>query len=77
MKLLAVCSLLLIVSDVSFNPHRCSLAFITWTKQQLGDYATVFRKQVYSKDVDPKIVEDAIHITQSQSRKVRVLLLIE
>jgi len=46
------------------------IAFITWTKQQLEDYATIFRKQVYSKDVDRKVVEDAISITHSQSRKV-------
>ena len=49
------------------------LAFITWSKQQIQDYAEIFRKQVYFKDVDPKVVQGAISITQSQARKVRLV----
>jgi hypothetical protein len=41
-----------------------------WTRKLLEEYATIFRKQVYSKDVDPKVVQDAIDITHNQSRKV-------
>jgi hypothetical protein len=48
----------------------CSLDFITWTKKQLEEYAEIFRKQVYTKDVDPKVVAEAISITLTQSRKV-------
>jgi len=47
------------------------LAFITWTKGQLEDYCENFRKQVYTKDVDPKVVTEAISITLTQSKKVR------
>lgn len=50
------------------------IAFITWTKQRLEDYAETFRKQVYTKDVDPQVVEEAIAITQSQSKKVNHFL---
>lgn len=31
----------------------------------------MFRKQVYTSDVDPKTVEDALAITYAQSKKVR------
>lgn len=47
-------------------------AFITWTKQQIHDYAEIFRKQVYFKDVDSNVVKDAMFITQSQARKVKL-----
>lgn len=46
------------------------LAFITWTKERIEDYAEIFRKQVYSKDVDQSVVDDAIAINQQQSKKV-------
>ena len=45
-------------------------AFITWAKEEVQSYAATFRKQVYSKNVDPKVVEDAIQITHTQSKKV-------
>lgn len=59
--------------DFAVLDHLCSLAFITWTKKQLEDYAEIFRKQVYTKDVDPKVVAEAISITLMQSRKVPLL----
>jgi len=46
------------------------LAFITWTKNLLEEYGATFRKQVYLKDVDKNVIEEAIHVTHSQSRKV-------
>lgn len=46
-------------------------AFIDWTKCQIQDFATMFRKQVYTSDVDPKTVEGALAITYTQSKKVR------
>ncbi|KAF8807915.1 hypothetical protein BYT27DRAFT_7190004 [Phlegmacium glaucopus] len=54
----------------SFKENEVASSFITWTKQQILEYAEIFRKQVYFKDVDAKVVEDAIHITQSQARKL-------
>ena len=50
-------------------------AFITWAKEEIQSYAATFRKQVYSKNVDPKVVEDAIQITHTQSKKVILLCL--
>ncbi|KAF9532123.1 hypothetical protein CPB83DRAFT_58809 [Crepidotus variabilis] len=54
----------------SFKENEVASAFITWTKGQLEEYAAIFRKQVYSKDVDQKVVDDAVHITLTQSRKL-------
>lgn len=48
----------------------CGKAFIDWAKQRIEDYAEVFRRQVYVSDVEPKVVEEALRITFSQSRKV-------
>lgn len=53
---------------------RCLLAFIDWAKQQIESYAEMFRKQVYSSDVQPKTVEEALNITFNQSKKVRLIL---
>ena len=46
-------------------------AFIEWAKEQIDNFAEMFRKQVYSPDVAAKTVEEAIQVTQSQSKKVR------
>lgn len=45
--------------------------FIDWAKVQIEEYASMFRKQVYTSDVDSKTVEDALSITYNQSKKVR------
>lgn len=51
------------------------LGFIDWAKQQIESYAEMFRKQVYSSDVEQKTVDEALNITYSQSKKVRLFLL--
>ena len=51
--------------------RNTGVAFIDWAKYQIQDFATMFRKQVYTSDVDPKTVEDALAITYTQSKKVR------
>ena len=43
---------------------------MNWAKKQLEDFAGIFRKQVYTSDVDPMVVEDAVNITFTQSKKV-------
>ena len=45
-------------------------AFIDWAKHQIESYAEMFRKQVYSSDVEPSTVEEALRITYNQSKKV-------
>lgn len=54
----------------SFKENEVASSFITWAKEGIQSYAETFRKQVYSKDVDPKVVEDAIQITHTQSKKL-------
>ena len=46
-------------------------AFIDWTKFQIQEFASMFRRQVYTSDVDPKTVEGALTVTYTQSKKVR------
>lgn len=45
-------------------------SFIDWAKTMIEEYAETFRMQVYTPDVDPKVVEDALKITYMQSRKL-------
>jgi hypothetical protein len=44
--------------------------FIEWAKAQIEEYASMFRKQVYTSDVESKTIEDALLITYNQSKKV-------
>ncbi|KAJ7109864.1 hypothetical protein C8R44DRAFT_634295 [Mycena epipterygia] len=54
----------------SFKENEVASAFIDWAKKQIEDYGELFRRQVYSSDVEPKVVDDAMKITYSQSKKL-------
>ncbi|KAJ7597262.1 nuclear mRNA splicing protein [Mycena floridula] len=54
----------------SFKENEVASAFIDWAKTEVANYAEMFRRQVYSADADPKIVEEAKSITYSQSKKL-------
>ncbi|KAI0311367.1 hypothetical protein OF83DRAFT_1278659 [Amylostereum chailletii] len=54
----------------SFKENEVASSFIEWAKEQIGSFAAMFHKQVYSSDVDPKTVEEALKITRAQSRKL-------
>ncbi|KAF5323438.1 hypothetical protein D9611_005568 [Ephemerocybe angulata] len=54
----------------SFRENEVASSFIAWAKQQIEKYCEIFRKQVYSKDAEPKVVDEAIQITHIQSRKL-------
>ena len=49
---------------------RVSTAFVQWAKIEVEKYAEMFRKQVYSLDVDPEVIDAAMRVTKLQSRKV-------
>ncbi|KAI0726836.1 hypothetical protein C8Q72DRAFT_843279 [Fomitopsis betulina] len=53
----------------SFRENEVASFFIGWAKKQVEFYAEMFRKQVYSSDADRQTIEEAIRITQSQSRR--------
>ncbi|KAF7337536.1 Exocyst complex component [Mycena sanguinolenta] len=54
----------------SFQENEVASAFIDWTKRQIEDYGELFRRQVYSSDVDQQVVDDALKITYAQSKKL-------
>ncbi|OBZ68581.1 Exocyst complex component EXO84 [Grifola frondosa] len=54
----------------SFRENEVASSFVEWAKHQIELYAEMFRKQVYSSDVDPKTIDEAIQITQIQSKKL-------
>ncbi|KAI0673985.1 Cullin repeat-like-containing domain protein [Trametes maxima] len=54
----------------SFNQNEAASSFVEWAKQQIELYAEMFRKQVFSTDVDPRTIDEAIQITHVQSKKL-------
>ncbi|KAH9949330.1 hypothetical protein B0H21DRAFT_777314 [Amylocystis lapponica] len=44
--------------------------FVEWARSQIEIYADMFRKQVYSLDIDQETIDEAIKITRTQSRKL-------
>ncbi|KAF9245627.1 hypothetical protein BU15DRAFT_85358 [Melanogaster broomeanus] len=53
-----------------FVEHEMTSSFIDWAKKQIEIYTNMFRKQVYSSDVDQRTIDEALRITHSQSRKL-------
>ncbi|KAG6849395.1 hypothetical protein H0H93_008841 [Arthromyces matolae] len=56
----------------SFKENEVASAFIDWARLQLEKFAEIFRKQVFTFDVEPQVVSNALEITYSQSRRVRL-----
>ncbi|KDQ51127.1 hypothetical protein JAAARDRAFT_140823 [Jaapia argillacea MUCL 33604] len=54
----------------SFKENEVASCFVEWARKQIESYAEMFRKQVYTSDVDPQTVDEAIRITHSQSRRL-------
>ncbi|KAI0640292.1 hypothetical protein C8Q77DRAFT_1153163 [Trametes polyzona] len=54
----------------SFNQNEVASSFVEWAKQQIELYAEMFRKQVFSSDVDARTIDEAIQITHIQSKKL-------
>ncbi|EMD31124.1 hypothetical protein CERSUDRAFT_109603 [Gelatoporia subvermispora B] len=54
----------------SFKENEVASCFVEWAKHQIELYAEMFRRQVYSSDIDQETIEDAIKITHLQSRKL-------
>ncbi|CCM03823.1 uncharacterized protein FIBRA_05972 [Fibroporia radiculosa] len=53
----------------SFKENEVASFFVEWAKKQVEFYAEMFRKQVYSSDVDQQTIEEAVKITNFQSKK--------
>ncbi|KAI1791961.1 hypothetical protein LXA43DRAFT_1008616 [Ganoderma leucocontextum] len=54
----------------SFRENEVASSFVEWAKRQMELFAQMFRKQVYSSDVEPRTIEDAVQITHVQSKKL-------
>ncbi|KAI0829081.1 hypothetical protein BC628DRAFT_1315984 [Trametes gibbosa] len=54
----------------SFNQNEMASSFVEWAKQQIELYGEMFRKQVFSSDVDAQTIDNAIQITRVQSKKL-------
>ncbi|OSD01155.1 hypothetical protein PYCCODRAFT_1392308 [Trametes coccinea BRFM310] len=54
----------------SFKQNEVASSLVEWAKEQIEMYAEMFRKQVYSSDIDAATIEEAIRLTHIQSRKL-------
>ncbi|KAK2464897.1 hypothetical protein APHAL10511_002973 [Amanita phalloides] len=54
----------------SFKENEVASSFIDWAKKEIEEFAEIFRKQVFTPDVDPKIVHEAVKIAHAQSKKL-------
>jgi len=54
----------------SFKENEVASSFVEWAKNQIENFAEMFRKQVYGPDVDREIIEGAIRIALVQSKKL-------
>ncbi|RDB16262.1 Exocyst complex component EXO84 [Hypsizygus marmoreus] len=54
----------------SFKENEVARAFMDWAKKQIEDFAERIRKQVFTSDVKPEVVEGALKITYTQSEKL-------
>ncbi|RDX44306.1 hypothetical protein OH76DRAFT_1409275 [Lentinus brumalis] len=54
----------------SFRENEVASSFVEWAKSQIELYAEMFRKQVFSSDVDSRTIDEAIQITHVQSKKL-------
>ncbi|KAF8633569.1 hypothetical protein AX15_001366 [Amanita polypyramis BW_CC] len=54
----------------SFKENEAASSFVDWTKKEIENYAEIFRKQVFTPDVDPGVVREAVKITHAQGRKL-------
>ncbi|KAH9923140.1 uncharacterized protein BXZ73DRAFT_91470 [Epithele typhae] len=54
----------------SFKENEVASSFVEWARQQIELYAQMFRRQVYSSDVEPQTIDDALQITLVQSKKL-------
>ncbi|EJC98814.1 uncharacterized protein FOMMEDRAFT_23599 [Fomitiporia mediterranea MF3/22] len=54
----------------SFKENDATSCFVEWAKTQIGLYADMFRKQVFSSDVDDETVRKCISTTHTQNKKL-------
>lgn len=44
---------------------------VKWSKEQVEAFAVMFKDQIYTPDQDPAVIEEALEIVRSLSKKVR------
>ncbi|KAL5519398.1 EXO84 [Sanghuangporus vaninii] len=54
----------------SFKENDATSSFVEWAKTQISLYADMFRKQVFSSDVDEETVRECIATTHAQNKKL-------
>lgn len=44
---------------------------VTWAKERIEVFATMFRRQVYGPDVDAQTIQESVQVTRLQGKRVR------
>ncbi|WVQ74291.1 hypothetical protein IAR50_003888 [Cryptococcus sp. DSM 104548] len=54
----------------AFKETRMASGFVTWAKKQIETFADLFGRQLDIPDVDQTVVDECLHVTASQNRKL-------
>ncbi|PFH46266.1 hypothetical protein AMATHDRAFT_77745 [Amanita thiersii Skay4041] len=54
----------------SFKENEVASSFIDWAKKEIEHYAEIFRRQVFTPDMNPQVIKEAVKVTHSQSKKL-------
>lgn len=57
----------------AFKDVQMASGLVTWAKKEIETFAETFRRQVYGKSVEPKVVEDSLRVVAVHNRKVSLM----
>lgn len=54
----------------SFREHDLASGMVNWGREQIENYATMFRRQVYGPDVDSKTIQESVQVSRMQAKRL-------
>ncbi|OXC70812.1 exocyst complex component EXO84 [Cryptococcus neoformans] len=54
----------------AFKENKMASGFVTWAKQQIETFAELFKRQVDAPNISESIVNECLHVTATQNRKL-------
>ena len=54
----------------AFKENKMASGFVTWAKDQIEDFCSMFRRQVYAPTVGSDIIDECVKVAASHNRKL-------
>ncbi|KIR34166.1 exocyst complex component EXO84 [Cryptococcus deuterogattii MMRL2647] len=54
----------------AFKENKMASGFVTWAKQQIETFVDLFKRQVDASNISQSTVDECLHVTATQNRKV-------